>query len=229
MDINNLIKETIKNMDLETIIKDKTEKVIKETIEETISSNFRSYSDFGKELKEKMTKELRINLDEIKFNEYNQVIIDLLKQTLKENSENNLYLKDKVELLIKELTQTEIKHEYKLSEIVELYKQEFNEDAQEDEIEEMYLKVENDSRFWTRIYLNKKEVSFDYEAEVQFSINNETAKIEHLNLEGDIIKGKSIYKNRIFGVDKLLYQIYLVGAKIIIDEKNCDLYYEYED
>ena len=229
MNITEIINKAIKDMNIEQIIIEKTQESIKETLESIIRDTFKSYSNFGKELEKKVSEELKINLDEIKLDEYNQIIISLFRQSLKENSTNNLYLKEKIDDLVKELTQTEIKQEYKLSEIVELYKEEFSEDAQEDEIEEMYLNVVIESNFWTRIYLNKKEVNHKHEAEVQFSVDHKTGRIEHLNLEGDMIKGRAIYKNRVYGVDKLLYQIYLVGAKIIVDEKDCDLYYQYED
>ena len=228
MNIQELVSKAIQEMDIEKIITEKTQEVIKGTLESIISDTFKSWSDFGKELKEKMSAELKINLKEIKLDEYNQVIIALLKQSLKENATDNLYFKEKIDKLIKQIAETDIKPEYKLSEIVSLYKEEFNEDAQEDKIEEMYLKVDYD-KYSTRIYLDKQEVDYDFKAEVRFYIDNETGKISNLHLEGDVTKGKSIYRNRIYGVDKLLYQIYLLGAKVIIDEKNCDLYYDLDD
>lgn len=175
-----------------------------------------------------MSEELKVNLHEIKLDEYNQVIIAQLEQHLKENSTNNLYLNEKIKELVEKISETDVKQEYKLSEIVSLDKDEFDEDAQEDKIEEMYLKVE-ENLCLTRIYLDKQEVDYDFRAEVQFSIDNKTGKINSLNLGGDVIKGKAIYKNRIYGVDSLLYQIYLLGATIIVDENDCDTEYELDD
>ena len=125
MDIKELIKNSIQNMDIEKIITEKTQEVIKETLESIIKDTFKSWSDFGKELQNKMSEELKINLSEIKLDEYNNVIISLLEQNLKENSTNNLYLKNKIDNLIKEISETDVKKEYKLSEIINLYKSEY--------------------------------------------------------------------------------------------------------
>ena len=230
MDIKELIKNSIQNMDIEKIITEKAQEVIKETLESIISDTFKSWSDFGKELKNKVSTELKINLEEIKLDEYNQIIISLLEQSLKENSTDNLYFKEKIDKLIKEIAETDVKREYKLSEIIDLYKSEYDEEAQENRYEEMYLKVEENSLsdlIW--IFINKCEVDNEYGSDIQFGYNTRTNKIISLNIESKIISDRSIYRNRLYGTDKLLYQMFLLGSKIIIDEKDCDLYYELED
>lgn len=231
MDIKELIKNSIQNMDIEKIITEKTQEVIKETLESIIKDTFKSWSDFGKELQNKMSEELKINLSEIKLDEYNNVIISLLEQNLKENSTNNLYLKNKIDNLIKEISETDVKKEYKLSEIINLYKSEYEEKAQEDGYEKMYLKVKESSisdLIW--IFINNKcEIDDEYGSDIQFGYNIRTDKIISLNIENKKYDSKSIYKNRLYGTDKLLYQMFLLGSKIIIDEKDCDLYYELED
>lgn len=230
MDIKELIKNSIQNMDIEKIITEKAQEVIKETLESIIKDTFKSWSDFGKELQNKMSEELKINLSEIKLDEYNNVIISLLEQSLKENSTDNLYFKEKIDKLIKEIAETDVKREYKLSEIIDLYKSEYDEEAQENRYEEMYLKVEENSLsdlIW--IFINKCEVDNEYGSDIQFGYNTRTNKIISLNIESKIISDRSIYRNRLYGTDKLLYQMFLLGSKIIIDEKDCDLYYELED
>ena len=160
MNITELVNKAVRDMDIEKIITEKTQEVIKETLESIIKDTFKSWSDFGKELQNKMSEELKINLSEIKLDEYNNVIISLLEQNLKENSTNNLYLKNKIDNLIKEISETDVKKEYKLSEIINLYKSEYEEEAQEDGYEEMYLKVKESSTsdlIW--IFINNKCIS----------------------------------------------------------------------
>ena len=230
MDIKELIKNSIQNMDIETIITEKTQEVVKSTLESIIKDCFNTWSDFGKELKNKVSAELKINLEEIKLDEYNQIIISLLEQSLKENSTDNLYFKEKIDKLIKEIAETDVKPEYKLSEIIDLYKSEYDDEAQENRYEEMYLKVEENSLsdlIW--IFIHKCEIDNEYGSHIQFGYNARINKIVSLNIDSKIISDRSIYRNRLYGTDKLLYQMFLLGSKIIIDEKDCDLYYELED
>ena len=230
MNITELVNKAVRDMDIEKIITEKTQEVIKETLESIIKDTFKSWSDFGKELKNKVSAELKINLEEIKLDEYNQIIISLLEQSLKENSTDNLYFKEKIDKLIKEIAETDVKSEYKLSEIINLYKSEYEEEAQEDGYEEMYLKVKESSvsdLIW--IFIHKCEIDNEYGSDIQFGYNIRTDKIISLNIENKKYDSKSIYKNRLYGTDKLLYQMFLLGSKIIIDEKDCDLYYELED
>ena len=60
MNITELVNKAVRDMDIEKIITEKTQEVIKETLESIIKDTFKSWSDFGKELQNKMSEELKV-------------------------------------------------------------------------------------------------------------------------------------------------------------------------
>ena len=218
MDIKNLVIEEIKKMDLETLVKLEIQKSVKETIQSTIHNQFRSYSDFSGELEKHLREELKVNFKEIKLAEYRSIILGEIQNAVDSvliNSTKDL-INEKIQSLL-----TGVKDEYELSEIIELFKKEYDEWAKNDKTEEISLHIDNEHSYFSSIYFDRKANVKNYSCEYKFFINKDNT-IDCLRIKGYDFEDKAIYPFLLNNFDRTLLQIFTSGSKVINDIKEGD-------
>jgi len=211
IDLNKIVNETLENIEKEGFVEKVVEKRLKETMESIIDDTFRSYSDFGKNLKEYVGQNLNVNLSNLKLEGYNTLVLATVKEQL-----------DKVITVqgiekIKEATEgilTDVKRDYKLSEIIELIK----EDVDQDDIgyeDQITLVIDSSSSGYQHIYLDAEEKDRKYSCDYQIDIDGE-GKPYSIKLKDGNIDTKKILGG-LYGLDRLLFKIYASGSKVVLD------------
>lgn len=213
-------------MDLETLVKLEIQKSVKETIQSTIHNQFRSYSDFSGELEKHLREELKVNFKEIKLAEYRSIILGEIQNAVDSvliSSTKDL-INEKVQSLL-----TGVKDEYKLSEIIEIFKTEFDEHAKRDETEEISLHIDREYSSFFPIYFDRKDNIKNYSCEYKFFLDNKDNTISCLRIKGYDFEDKAIYPFLLNNFDRTLLQIFTSGSKIIndIEEGDEDEYIRY--
>lgn len=225
-------------MDIQVVVQQQLEKIIRDgkleatvrakvekTVEEVVQDMVRSYSDFGKGLKEEITKAFKINFDQISAVDYNHIVVTIVKEQL-----DKRLLESVKEPIVQEIDGyfgALEKKEWKLSEIVdELKKHEVSHDRGGCGSISLYINKSNYGS--THVYIDHESGKKSYDCQYQFSITTKTGipytfrsgKYHPHNgdLRIDTINGS---------FEKLLFRLYAQKAVITIDE--CDTDYCYDE
>ncbi|MBU3205169.1 hypothetical protein [Clostridium algidicarnis] len=214
IDLNKIVNETLKNIEKEGFVEKVVEKRLKETMESVIDDTFRSYSDFGKNLKEYVGQNLNVNLSNLGLEGYNTLVLAAVKEELDKTI--TMQGIEKIKQTAEEMLSS-VKDEYTLSELIEKVKEGFcKEEYEYDEYDKITLFIEDGSSGYKHIYLNEEEEDRKYSCDYQIDINKE-GKPYSIKLKGDEIDSKKILGG-LYGLDKLLFKIYAHGSKIILDQ-----------
>ena len=221
-----MMNEGLAKMEEEGFVEQVVEKRLRRTIEEIVDESFRSYSDFGKNLKGHITQNLNINFDELKLEGYNTLVLTAVKEQL-----DKIIIVQGIEKIKASLDEMLIdyKEEYTLSEIIEKFKE--HTDKEDFDSDDKIGLIIQDSCGYKHIYINETHLDYKHQYEYRISINRE-GKAYSIK-----IKNQEIDKNKImeglYGFEKLLFRIYASGAKIALDKgtdpDEYDLYYSDED
>ncbi|QKN84445.1 hypothetical protein MARILYN_37 [Vibrio phage Marilyn] len=84
LDLEKIAIEAVKNTLNSDALKESLEKKIEETITSELQNQFRSYSDFGKAFEKAIKDQMKIDLDNIGFTEYNHYVATTIKQKFSE-------------------------------------------------------------------------------------------------------------------------------------------------
>lgn len=224
MNLNQMVNESLKNIEEEGFVQATVEKKMKQTMESIIDDIFSSWSNFGKNLKEHIQQELKVNLDELKLEAYNHMILNVVKEKMDEaiHVQGTEKIKKQLDYLL-----SDTKTEYKLSEIIERMKDKDMEwDSDEYYDRQISLHVEKASVL-SFVYFDKEEYKEKYECQYKLSIDNEgrlnSCRIDDKEFDNKVIMGG------LHGVDELLFKIYTTGAKVLLDENDISVYYPSED
>lgn len=224
IDLNKIVNDTLVQMEEEKYV----EKVVKSTLEKTIASLvedvFRSYSDFGKNLEKHIEENLNINFGNLGIEGYNGLVLAAVQEQL--DKAITIQGIDKIKESMNEMLK-DTKDEYTLTEIIKALKGEsYKEEYEFDYDEKIELIIEDGGCGYRHIYMDEEEKDRKYECDYQINLDKE-GKPYSIKLKGDEINTKKIMGG-LYGLDKLLFKIYSSGAKIVLDQGECDEDYEYE-
>jgi len=223
MDIQILVQEQLNKIitegKLAEIVKTKVEK----TLEDVIQDMVRIYSDFGKGLKEEINKAFKIDFEKISAVDYNHIVVSIVKDQLDKHLLSSV--KDPISAAITEYLGPLEKKEWKLSEIIEKFKQEEIEDKSDGG--EITLHVERSDYGSTHISFDKEDGKKRYECEYEMSIDSKTGKPysfgagQYCHHRGDL-RTESLHGS----FDKFFFRLYAQQVTIIIDECETEYYYD---
>jgi hypothetical protein len=221
MDLNKMVNDSLAKIEAEGFVEKVVEKQLKSTIEIIIDDLFRSYSDFGKNLKKEIESQLNINLKELKLSGYNVLVLN----TVKEKLDEALHLQgvEKMQDALNEIF-NDTKKEYKLSEIINAFKQDVLSDDSAYEGNEISFHVEKWS-YGVHIAFDKDSDKGRYSCDYQIGIDS-NGKMTRADIDGKKFDNK-IIMGGLYGFDETLFKIYASGAKVIIDDNDVDIEYGY--
>lgn len=221
MNLNTMVNDALANIHSEGIVENIVRKKIEKTIESIIDDIFSSYGDFGKQLKEQIKQHLSVNLGALDLPTYNTLVAKVIKEKLDEITHIQGVEKLKLEM---DKMLADVKPEYKLSELIEKWKEVENE-YQEYEGE---FSLHIDSKYSsTWIHLDPEPGKDMYECKYGMLVRDDST-LFCLKVDDREINSKSIM-NGLHGVGEDLFKIYAHGSKLIIDEDYIDLYYGEDD
>jgi len=228
IDINKIVNDSLVKLEEEKFVEGVVQKRLEKTITEIVDDVFREWSDFGKNLKEHVEKNLNVNLSNLGIEGYNTLVLAAVKEQL-----DKIITTQGVEKIKKRTEEMllDIKDEYTLTEIIEELKGEDYRDEWEcDEDDKVALIIENSGNGYKHIYLNEEEKSNKYSYDYQIDLDND-GKPYAIKLKGNEINTKKILGG-LYGLDKLLFKIYAHGSKIVLDQgddpEDYDIYYREE-
>lgn len=231
IDLNKIVNDTLGKLEEEKFVETVVKKRLEKTITEIIDDTFREWSDFGKNLKEYIGKNLNVNLENLGLEGYNTLALTAIKEELDKCI--TIQGIEKIKELTKEIL-SDVKPEYTLSEIIESLKDSsLKEEYEYDEGDSVAIIIDGKDDGYKHIYLSEEEPTsiyrsvskYDYDYQIDIDKEGKPYSIKLKNKEIDTKK----ILGGLYGVDKLLFKIYSSGAKIILDKgmdpEDYDIYY----
>lgn len=214
IDLNKIVNDSLVKLEEEKFVEGVVNQRLEKTITEIVDDVFREWSDFGKNLKEHIEKNLNIDLNNLGIEGYNTLVLAAIKEQLDKTI--TVQGIDKIKKTTEEML-SDIKEEYTLSELIEKLKSEDCRDEWEyDEDDKVALIIKDGGNGYKHIYLSEEEESSRYSYDYQIDID-EKGKPYSIKLKGDEIDTKKILGG-LYGLDKLLFKIYANGSKIVLDQ-----------
>lgn len=225
MDLNKIVNDSLVKLEEEKFVEGVVKKRLEKTITDIVDDIFREYSDFGKNLKEHVEENLKIDLSNLGIEGYNTCVLAAIKEQLDKTI--TVQGIEKIKKTTEEMLQ-DVKDEYTLSELIEKLKDEDYRDKWEhDEDDKVALIIEDARNGYKHIYLSEEEESSRYSYDYQISIDKE-GKPYSIRIKGDEINTKKILGG-LYGLDELLFKIYAHGSKIVLDQgedpEDYDIYF----
>jgi hypothetical protein len=219
MDLNKMVNDSLVKIEAEGYVEKAVEKRLKETITSIVDDLFRSYSDFGKNLEKEVKATLNINLKKLDLTGYNVMVLNAVQEELDKVVHMQGVEKIK-ESLAKLLSETQ--KEYKLSELINEFKEDVLSDDSDYGGREISFHVD---RRYSSIYIafDKDDDKSEYSCQYRICADSE-GSVSSVNIDGKKFDNKVIMGG-LYGFDKTLFKIYAAGAKIIIDDGDVDIEY----
>lgn len=226
-----ILQKRIQEGALEKAITEKVDNLINDVA----SDVFRSYGDVGKALKGQMTKALMPCMDGLDdLPSYSNFVTNRLKIAAQNFHDQKL-----AKVIDDELKEvfSEIPEEITLNWLVEQMLSHAREYDNESD-GEITLIIDNESRSWgsyISVYMDKEPSKDKYQCsyDLHLSKEKETGKYSILGLkvDGDKVSDR-LTLGRMYGFDKVLFNIYAMKGFISIDELDADNYitrWDYDD
>ncbi|EJP6471395.1 hypothetical protein NHI66_000644 [Clostridium botulinum] len=119
IDINKIVNDSLVKLEEEKFVEEVVQKRLEKTIIEIINDVFREWSDFGKNFKEHIEKNLNVDLSNLGIEGYNTIVLAAIKEQLDKTI--TVQGIEKIKKTTEEML-SDIKEEYTLSEIIEKLK-----------------------------------------------------------------------------------------------------------
>ena len=212
-----ILNEKIQAGALEIAISKKVDSLIEATADDV----FRSYSDLGKALKEKITKAIMPQLEKMDdLPTYHDFVLNRLKVAAQGFYDSRL-----TEVLDKEFAEimAEVPENITLSYIVESLLKDAQEDG--DGEGEITLIIEEHNHLssgrWLSVYIDK-EADLDKHScdfDLHLSKDKDTGKYDILGIRvGNKKPGESLAMGRLYNMEKILFNVYAMKGQIELDQ-----------
>lgn len=215
MEIEKIVKEQFKEIVKSGFVEEKIKETLKTTIKSIISDCLRNYSDFGKEVKEKIKQSLSIGNMDLELPEYNQLvcnwIIEIVNNTIISTS------KEEIEKNIKKFFKPLEKSEYKISEIIKEFMSDDGYSEPPDDI--TFIREESrNCEGYIDYYFDEDSNASKYSCKYRIGINKDGLwKLSISDTEANKMKTANLY-----GFDSFLFQLYASKIKIIDDYEDVE-------
>ncbi|OPA77453.1 hypothetical protein BVG16_13425 [Paenibacillus selenitireducens] len=213
MDMNLIVNNTLAELKEEGYMEKVIRKHLEKTIEDVVEDSLRSWSDFGKKMKERIKEQMDFSLENLDIPSYNHLIMNVIKGEL------NRAMADEGTKMIQEQMQELLgtaKEEYKLSDLI---KQMVEDDCELDELwyedyKEITVIVEE--KYGNQyIYIDPEEEKDWYECKYMIALNKDgtvwRSDVDKKNFENRVIMGG------IYGLERMIFQMWTRKSKLIID------------
>lgn len=225
MDIQVLVQQQLEKIiqegKLEAIVRAKVEKTVEEVVQEMV----RSYSDFGKGLKEEINKAFKVDFEKISALDYNHIVVSIVKEHLDKRLLESV--KEPIAKEIDEYLGPLEKKEWKLSEIIDRFIKDEIDDEDRHSGGEITLHVERSNYGSTHIRFDKDNNKKSYECEFEMSLDTKTGvaysfRAGKYNPHNGDLRTASLHGS----FEKFLFRLYAQRVSITVDDCDTEYYYD---
>lgn len=226
MDLNKMVNDTMQQLAEEGFVQERVTHHLKKTIDDVVEDCLKSWSTFGKNLKEQVTEQMKFNLDKLDIPSYNQVVLNLIQAELDRNIHEvgAASIKEQLEKLL-----GTAKEQYKLSELVKDMVEEDDKlnELDYDEYKEVTVIVEN-KYGTTYVYMDPEADVSWYRCKYQITLDDDKT-VRNVEI-GDKKFDTKVIMGGLYGLDAELFRMWTRKAELVIDDYETEFRNpEYED
>lgn len=219
MNINEEIQKATDKFIEEKLPEMVSQKVTK-MVDEILNDVFRSYSDVGKQIKDKIEKQLNVNLQNFDLIDYNHFVSKAINERLVGLMNENC-ISPIMELVDKTVGFIE-KKEIRLSEIHQMFIEASMEDnEQEAEGEISFFATKNEQYGWTTVSIDTDGGKSEDRCALQFIISKDTGRIFSIKTETYWSSKSNLTPARVVALSNLehkIFRLYSAQVKVEIDQ-----------
>jgi hypothetical protein len=193
------------------------DKHLTKCMDDVIGDALRSYSDFGKQLKEVVAKSFAIN-GQLSLPEYNHAIIAIIQKQVEAHVNDSI--EKQIAANMAELLETP-PTEIKLSKLIEEFKQECGGRLDGGESGEITFFRDDAQGGYCHIYLDEDKGKSKYSCDVHIDVTKE-GEVYCVKLGGQEVK-KKLFVGPLYGFGKSLFQMAAAKTKIVLDVQPDDI------
>lgn len=229
MDINKKMQEVTDKV-IEEKLSGIIETQITSTVEDIIKDSFRSYSDFGKQMKEAIEQKMNVSFENLQLINYNQFIIETIENEL---TAAKMQAVEPLKNAIAEIVGVFDKEEIKISEIFDKFKEEVVNDAYDDSGEFTFMIEKSEKYGWHSIYFDPEADQDRFSCKFEFTIHKDGHvhgfRYKHWTAS-DLKKVTPSVLSQFHNFEKYLFRVFNSKVKVVIDESYFETeWYKYED
>lgn len=215
LDFNDKIAETMTKLTEEKYVEQVIEKHMKNTIDGIIEDSLRSWSDFGKHLKEQVQAQLQINIEKLDLPSYNELIIQTIKSEL-DRSVHEMGVA-KMQEQLQELLGTK-QESIKFSDIINAMVEDDLEldELEYDECKEITVHVDSNSRVLSFIYFDPEPDKANYQCKYRLVLDKD-GTINSFQIDDKEFNHRTIMGG-LHGIEAMIFKAYTHGTKVIMDD-----------
>lgn len=219
MDMNAIINSKLAELHTEGYLEKIIKKQLEDTIKDIVEDSLRSWSDFGKGLKEVVKNQLQVNLEQLDLPSYNHVILEVIKTEV-EKSVHDVGVAKMTEQLqellgtkkefinFSELLKEMVEDECKLNEL------------DYEEVQEITVHADPDRSVLTFIYFDPEPGKSNYRCKYRLVLDKEGC-INSIQISDKAFDQKTIMGG-LHGLEATLFKLYTHGTKVVMDDYETD-------
>ncbi len=230
--VNSKVKSMIDSGSIAEMIESKIESVVASVVEDEL----RSYSDFGKNLKEYINKSVQVNFDQLGFEGYNETLLKVISKVYKKSIESEHL--DKVKAITEEMLANPPEL-VTFSSLILAVKEKAIEKARDNEENEDYepttyegnitcIVKGAEDKFFTYLYLDPEDGISDYKCAYRIGISKAGGKSEIFSLSMNGRDGDDIFATNTYGLERLLFKAKCASSAFDFDVNPSDADTGYE-
>lgn len=216
MDINQLVTDRFNALVEDGKLQEVVDQKLLAMITGVVDDLTRSYGDFGKQMREKLSAVFAVNLDKLDVVSYNTIVMNIIKEQL----DANLYkqVEEPIAKELKNYTGNLEKQEWKISEIIQKFISE-TVIPDEDRMECGEISFHESTSYGsTYYYFDKKPNKSSYECEYKLYTNKADGKVWLFEIAGYRPHRGDLRQSPIHGlIDGFIFKLYANQASIIND------------
>ena len=206
-ELKQLVSEAFEKIVDSGAIEKAIEKQLTETITSAVTDQLRSYSDFGKAIKEQISTAIAVDLSQAGLPTYGHIVTEIIRRRVDASIQGEFAAqleKDIAELLAP--APAEIAIEVLIEEFIKAH-----EEGREGE--KFTLLIEDDGRGFQYVCLDKGERTEKYSCDYRIGVHD--GAVYSLKLGRQDVQ-KTLFCGPLHGFEKLLFQLFTAKSKLII-------------
>ena len=216
------LEETVSKAVQDAIGSGALEKLVQEQVSKAVTDVFEKQfgyrTPFREALDKALTTALQFDPSEFDVQRYQLLVRNMVKQKIEEKM--NAELAAEMEGLLKDIFDTDVPAEIKLSELVKAYIEKKNDDYDRGGADRVNSRVETSASGYTSVSFHpngKKSLTYSSEYEITIHSNKE-GEVYHIALPGIRDPKKDLILHNFDAFERLVIGLYMRKSKLILDD-----------
>lgn len=191
------------------------EKKLAECVTSAIDDGMRSYGEFGKQIKEHVSKALQVNFENLTLPSYNDFILKIIRKNIEANMNSAVTAKMAQDLA--EMMTPAAPESVTLEKLIaQFIKYETEEDGS-NAGDKISFHLEESQHGFRYVYFDKDSNREKHRCDYRIGVDDKDGRIFTMTIDRKDIS-KTLFVGQLYDFERTLFQMYTAGTKLIIEQ-----------